>query len=356
MKKRKDYIDIARGIAIILVVMSHCDNFKLWSIGKFVNLFFMPLFFWISGFFFKMEAQNFGELVCVIKKKCAPIYLYYLKFELFYLILRNFFINNGLYNQSVLDKNNDLVVVNSVKIALLNVLKIVLLAGREPFCGAFWFLVSLIFIIIMYSTIIFISKKIIIHSEVFVNFSVLLLFVIGCIMRYTVSIPRISPAITMILFYHCGRLSNKHGIKFNSKKLFIFSILSLNILYFLGSVSINSNYFSNPVFLLTSSFLGIYMVIFISKKIESKLNYMKRMLAYIGRHTLPIVAMHFISFKVIMLVQYYFGNITYNQLGNLTGANNNNILYLFYVLSGITVPLAIEYLCNLFKKINLKLL
>ena len=98
------------------------------------------------------------------------------------------------------------------------------------------------------------------------------------------------------------------------------------------------------------------MVIFISKKIESKLNYMKRMLAYIGRHTLPIIAMHFISFKVIMLVQYYFGNITYNQLGNLTGANNNNILYLFYVLSGITVPLAIEYLCNLFKKINLKLL
>ena len=349
MKKRKEYIDIARGIAIILVVMAHCDNFKLWSIGKFSNLFFIPLFFFISGFFFKIEVQNFGELVCFIKKKCAPIYLYYLKFELFYLILRNFFITNGLYNQSVLEKNDDLVVINSIKIALLGVLKIVLLAGREPFCGAFWFLISLIFSIIMYSTIIFISKKFTTHSEVFVNISVLLLFVIGCIMRYTVSIPRFSPAITMTLFYHCGRLGNKYGINFNSKKLFIFSIISLNILYFWGSVSINSNYFSNPVFLLTSSFLGIYMVIFISKKIESKFSFMKIILAYIGRHTLPIVAMHFISFKVVMLVQYFCGNITYNQLGSLTGANNSNILYLFYVACGVIIPLIIDYLFSSFK-------
>lgn len=80
------------------------------------------------------------------------------------------------------------------------------------------------------------------------------------------------------------------------------------------------------------------------------------MLVYIGQHTLPIVAMHFISFKVVMLAQYYFGTITYNQLGNLTGANNNNnnILYLFYVLSGVTIPPAIEYLCNLFKSVLVK--
>src|SRR5512144_3032083 len=56
MKKRLEYIDIAKGIGILLVVMGHND-FSLVSpfFYKFIYAFHMPLFFFLSGMFFKAE-------------------------------------------------------------------------------------------------------------------------------------------------------------------------------------------------------------------------------------------------------------------------------------------------------------
>lgn len=56
MSKRIEYIDIAKGIGILLVVMGHND-FGLVSpfFYKFIYAFHMPLFFFVSGMFFKAE-------------------------------------------------------------------------------------------------------------------------------------------------------------------------------------------------------------------------------------------------------------------------------------------------------------
>jgi fucose 4-O-acetylase-like acetyltransferase len=56
MSKRVEYIDIAKGIGILLVVMAHND-FGLVSpfLYKFIYAFHMPLFFFVSGMFFKAE-------------------------------------------------------------------------------------------------------------------------------------------------------------------------------------------------------------------------------------------------------------------------------------------------------------
>jgi len=56
MSKRIEYIDIAKGIGILLVVMGHND-FALVSpfFYKFIYAFHMPLFFFLSGMFFKAE-------------------------------------------------------------------------------------------------------------------------------------------------------------------------------------------------------------------------------------------------------------------------------------------------------------
>ena len=56
MSKRVEYIDIAKGLGILLVVMGHND-FALVSpfFYKFIYAFHMPLFFFLSGMFFKSE-------------------------------------------------------------------------------------------------------------------------------------------------------------------------------------------------------------------------------------------------------------------------------------------------------------
>lgn len=70
-KKRMKNIDIARGIAMALVVMGHCDNFKFWSIEKFSSLFFMQLFIFLSGIFFSENCTNLKELFATIKKNAC---------------------------------------------------------------------------------------------------------------------------------------------------------------------------------------------------------------------------------------------------------------------------------------------
>ena len=54
--KRVDYIDIAKGIGIVLVVMGHND-FELISpfAHKLIYSFHMPMFFFMSGMFFKPD-------------------------------------------------------------------------------------------------------------------------------------------------------------------------------------------------------------------------------------------------------------------------------------------------------------
>ena len=48
MTKRLTYIDIARGIAIICIVLGHLGNA---TINKIVFTFHVPIFFFITGYF-----------------------------------------------------------------------------------------------------------------------------------------------------------------------------------------------------------------------------------------------------------------------------------------------------------------
>ena len=52
MSKRIEYIDAAKGLAMILVVIGHC-HWKGHLAGSLIYSFHMPLFFIISGFFLK---------------------------------------------------------------------------------------------------------------------------------------------------------------------------------------------------------------------------------------------------------------------------------------------------------------
>ena len=54
MKKRIGYIDMAKGLAIILVIIGHISFTP--SMGKTIlYLFHIPLFFFLSGFTFSID-------------------------------------------------------------------------------------------------------------------------------------------------------------------------------------------------------------------------------------------------------------------------------------------------------------
>ena len=62
MQKRVLYIDIAKGIGILLVVLAHNDLSGYHPyLHRLIYAFHMPLFFFLSGIFFKPE-RKFKEL------------------------------------------------------------------------------------------------------------------------------------------------------------------------------------------------------------------------------------------------------------------------------------------------------
>jgi fucose 4-O-acetylase-like acetyltransferase len=232
--------------------------------------------------------------------------------------------------------------IASIPEFMIGIVKIVVLMGREPFCAAFWFFIALIFVTIGYSVIVYVAGRL--KNKNLIHVGVLICFALGCIMRYTINIPRISPALTLILFYHLGNVAYTYRdrLQFNRWYLAALSLIGLLVLYNFGSLSMNKNVFPDPIFLILSSAFGIYFSFYISKAIDNKTDKLTNALAYIGQNTLPIIAFHIFCFKIVMLVQLYFGVITFDQLAILNGVNNNNLWYIAYVIVGVGVPLLIN--------------
>ena len=66
--KRIEIFDIAKGIAIILVVIAHLGIPEFWR--KFIFLFHMPFFFFIAGYFFKEKYYaTLKDVLIYIKKR-----------------------------------------------------------------------------------------------------------------------------------------------------------------------------------------------------------------------------------------------------------------------------------------------
>ena len=76
MQKRLDYLDIAKGIGILLVIIGHCQIGHsqigmLGNIHSYLYSFHMPLFFFISGMFF----SNRATFVSLAKKRFKQLIL-----------------------------------------------------------------------------------------------------------------------------------------------------------------------------------------------------------------------------------------------------------------------------------------
>ena len=75
MGKRLEYVDIAKGIGIVLVVCSHSDALDLmWPMmGMFV-----PIFYFCSGYTYSMK----GTLKECMKKRIRKLFVPYLFFNI----------------------------------------------------------------------------------------------------------------------------------------------------------------------------------------------------------------------------------------------------------------------------------
>ncbi len=92
-KKRIAYIDLAKGIGMVLVLCGHLQNDTVFSFSTYIRnfclwifSFHMPLFFIISGMLFAAKGE-IPDTKVFLKKRFSAIMIPYLLFSLFYFLI-----------------------------------------------------------------------------------------------------------------------------------------------------------------------------------------------------------------------------------------------------------------------------
>lgn len=309
--ERKDFIDIAKGIGIYLVVWGHCKSNFLFEI----HTFHMPLFFFISGYLHSQKT-NFEEFfISKWKRIIIPFFtfLVYGNILLFftYLCKKRWidptieFDFNPYYN---------------VFYGLEGI------SGNTPI----WFLLCIFQIAILY----FLLNRFV--NRHFVHIPIAILVVGGYFLfSKNHNLPFfIDSVMSCILFYHIGYIIksikvDSQFIFWNRLMFFIYAIIC-GILYYIFleqvwnyfiDLRINKlrMHFFKYVF---SAFTGIGFIWFISKSIHQF-----KPLSYLGKNSLLILGIH-------SPIVAFFRSIVFNMYSiQLTALNSFLLSLLCLVLS-----------------------
>lgn len=286
IKNRIDYLDLAKAIGITLVVLRHCGI----SIGIFAMI-HMPLFFIISGMFFK-EGTTF---VVLIKNKTNKLVI---PWAFFYILGCLFFYVAASIEPDL--KNN--------YFGFFDVF-----VHRATFNYPIWYLLCLFWVFVMY----FVISKII-SNQLLRTVVVIVLALCGSLLGHLhIFLPcYIDTALTSLLFFHIGYMMYAKTKVFTyNKKVDILIGLVLAAVTILAYLFINpkiwlADNMINPLCFIFST-TGVFALLFLIKHVK-----VSQSLLYIGKHSLVILCWHnFFQRTMQVLLNQLNINTLYVSLG-----------------------------------------
>lgn len=284
--KRFPEIDIAKGIGIILMIVGHFFP-RSSSIVVFIFTFHMPLFFLISGYFYRPKNitenwRNDG------KRLLIPYFLTCLVFVLYTLLAC---LQKGEY-----ENLNKAVIASLFGSGSVNGNVI---WGRTSPIGAIWFLWALFWCRNVYNLINQKCK----HPYVVATIVGLIATVTD---HYLIKLPfAISPGLSAMIFYMLGDLCKKKSI---SWKWVIPGILVWGFcIKFSWMSMVNCLYMYYPLDIIGAC-VGTYCTYLVSKHVVSKIKWVSGLFEWLGKYSLQILCFHLLFMNMALLTK--FTNIT----------------------------------------------
>lgn len=347
-----NYITIAKAIGIILMVVGHsgCPD----VVYRFIYLFHMPLFFFCSGFFMKDMTDN-ESIMLFVKRRVIGLYIPFVKWSILFLLFHNLLLSLGVYNSFYgYEGGASYYTMKDVAVKVFCI--VFTMHGYEELLGGFWFIRALFVSSILISVILCMMRGINAYK-----------YEIMCLLflSVTVLIRRIAPESDLwhdlsmgafgAFFYMMGCIAkrNSHIWKNKYGVVYCFFLLA-SYCYFKREVSMECGYNKVLPFSI-GAMAGIFFIIYLSNMIDAKFTCIKPVLYYVGNHTLVILALHFLSFRLVSyILSLWYGidtlHIAEHPVIKDILSINNSWWWALYAFVGIGVPLLLNYAWLEFKK------
>ncbi len=308
-KKRIEFIDLAKGFCIILVLINHVNS--MYTFCQIGSIFRMPLYFFLSGLFFKTYS-GFGEFLF---RKCNRLFVPFLFFFAMGALLNYCFLGWELCIDEYI--SNEYIKANP----------------------AIWFLLSLFEVNIISFALVKLSKE--------KTLVMLLLFFLTGILGLALGhygcnlYLYIDTSLTCTPFFFMGYLFRKKTNLLNKNSYDKFW-LPIAIICFSTVVSVYMHYQEyidlrinkvpyHTIAFYTTSMIGIIGILIIAKRIGHI-----PFISYIGKYSIVILGMHFFFNEFFrQFLNPYFGS--FNPISDII------LFVIVLILSSAAIPILCKF-------------
>lgn len=332
-------VTLTKALGILCVVIGHsgCPDI----LKNIIYLFHMPLFFFIAGYCFKDKYLNDFKTFFVHRVK--GLYFPFLKWTILFILLHNLFFNLNIYNVEY-GTGTGLIHYN-LKTYLRLLLAALRFNTQEQLLGVFWFLKSLFFGYFIFYFFVKFFKRCFLAIGI-------LIFIIIIILIKDVNIPFLGfrslyPALFIMLGYLYKKIEYILPEHYSIIAIFIgvttLIIASLFLKIEMLEVTIITFF---PYTMI--AFIGCITLLLLSEMLSNTYCFNNGLMAYIGSHTLGIMTLHFLSFKLVTLILINIYGLSIKMLAAfpvITYMEPNN-WWILYSFIGISCPLLLYYLCE----------
>ena len=373
--KRDTTISIAKGIAIILMVIAHAEA-PAW-LCKFIFEFHMPLFFITAGYFFSLKYLN--DEATFIKKRIKGLYWPFWKWSVFFLIIHNWMFDLGILNEVY---GNEMGGVthpynwHQIQQHLWTITTA--MGGYDQFlCGAFWFfrglfVASILYLIIykvLESSITSLTSMISLTNKAkrAIPYLICLVMLLLCGWKTYEGLKVVNLVqggyrdMMGCFFFGCGFIFRQFVDKYQQlvsryyASVWTTLLFALVVYLFSKYLTANMNWRSNYTQFLSlpiPALLGFLMTYNVSRWIDGSENMVKRFLAYLGDHTLNIFIFHIIAYKTVSLLKIWYYGLDPRQIGChmvIHEHSQEDWFWVLYTIAGVGLPLGATWLSEKIK-------
>lgn len=342
---RSAYWDMIKGIGITAIVVGHTAYFG----GKFLYLFHVALFFFITGFFYN-EKKYADDPWGYFAQRVRGVWPRYVIYTSVLALLHNFFVKIGIYGDTPLYSGTTM---------LTSVMSSVVLQSPEQLQGALWFVPVWVVSAGLFGGCVWLGNRIETHilssgpadserhnlrSALITGAVTLIPGAAGLIfgLHKTGAILNLHAAPLAVPVYWCAWMVRRYLPNYRSFTGLIGWILSTAFLQgmVLWGYRVNIADVRIPgLMFYVFTLIGAYHVLSFGSILEKypPLSPLAALFAVLGRHSFDIMALHFTVFKGIDFLYCHFINPTgYKALS--VSPVSFRFLGPVYILAGILLP------------------